>query len=284
MRVFCSAAASVPDWSTQPLTSRVEPSYERMRLWTNDPLVAARRVYRTRGFELTHEEAHQSFGVQLIGQTYELELSSRSPSHEDDERVRVGLDGAASPRVSAPVFYFDFNSPYAYLAARRVDSMFSTAPAWRPIAFAFLLKAQGRVPWSLDSRRAHGVAECERRAADRGLPPLRLPPGWPDGSYSLLPLRAAVLADREGRLRPFALAAFDVLFVEGRALHDPAEVAAMASVEPERLDRTDVKDTLKTWTEEAMAAGVPGVPTVLVGNVPFWGDDHLEDAASAAAT
>jgi GNAT superfamily N-acetyltransferase len=48
--------------------------YERLRLWTNDPLVAARHVYLARGFVLVAQEPHHSFGVDLVGQTYELDL------------------------------------------------------------------------------------------------------------------------------------------------------------------------------------------------------------------
>lgn len=49
--------------------------YRRMRLWTNDPLVAARHVYLKRGFRLTASDPHHSFGADLVGQTYELDLA-----------------------------------------------------------------------------------------------------------------------------------------------------------------------------------------------------------------
>ena len=48
--------------------------YQRMVLWTNDPLAAARAIYLREGFELTAEEPHHSYGVDLVGQTYEVAL------------------------------------------------------------------------------------------------------------------------------------------------------------------------------------------------------------------
>jgi GNAT superfamily N-acetyltransferase len=58
--------------------------YTRMRLWTNDPLVAARRIYLAAGFTLIEEERHHSFGVDLMGQVYELDLTADSTHNVTD--------------------------------------------------------------------------------------------------------------------------------------------------------------------------------------------------------
>jgi GNAT superfamily N-acetyltransferase len=57
-----------------------QAGYARMRLWTNHPLVAARSIYLQRGFALIQEEPHRSFGVDLIGQIYQLDLSDSATS------------------------------------------------------------------------------------------------------------------------------------------------------------------------------------------------------------
>jgi 2-hydroxychromene-2-carboxylate isomerase len=185
-------------------------------------------------------------------------------------------------------FYLDYSSPYAYLAAARIDALIPGA-TWRPIAFGALIRQIGKVPWSLGPGRPAGAAEVESRARARGLPPVRWPEGWPAESYSLHPLRAALVAADAGRIREFSAAIYRVVFAEGLTLTDPERVvavAAAAGVDPDavRAGLADpaVKARLRAQTDAAIARGVTGVPTVAVGDVLFWGDDRLEEAAAAA--
>jgi GNAT superfamily N-acetyltransferase len=57
-----------------------QAGYRRMMLWTNHPLVAARRIYLAAGFRLTGEQQHRSFGADLTGQFYELDLAAQPPA------------------------------------------------------------------------------------------------------------------------------------------------------------------------------------------------------------
>jgi 2-hydroxychromene-2-carboxylate isomerase len=191
--------------------------------------------------------------------------------------------------MAHPIFYFDFNSPYAYLAATRIEELIPDAE-WRPIAFPILLHQLGRLEERLGRDFSPVLAEVSERAAGRGLPPVKPPQGWPLETWSLAPLRAALFADEHGRLREFTGAAYRKSFVEGRSLGelqsleaaagevglDPGEVGAA-------IQRPDIKQRLKDQTEEALARGVTGIPTVAIGDELFWGDDRLEEAAAAVS-
>jgi hypothetical protein len=48
-----------------------------------------------------------------------------------------------------PIFYFDFSSPFAYLAATRIDDVLPRMPRWAPISMAFITSAHKRIPWSM---------------------------------------------------------------------------------------------------------------------------------------
>ena len=186
------------------------------------------------------------------------------------------------------IFYFDFNSPYAYLAAERIDGLIPDAE-WKPIAFPILLNQIGRLEAALARDPGAVLEVVSPRAAERGLPPVRPPDGWPVQTWSLAPLRAALVADDHGRLKEFSAVAFGKVFVESLALTELDNLLAAvreAGLDPdeveEALQRPEIKQRLKDHTDEALAKGVTGIPTVAIGDELYWGDDRLEEAAAAA--
>jgi 2-hydroxychromene-2-carboxylate isomerase len=183
-------------------------------------------------------------------------------------------------------FYFDVGSPYAYLAAERLDTLLPESIAWQPVLLGGLFKLTGRSSWALGDyrRRQAGMAEIERRALSYGLPPMRWPDPWP--SNYLVAMRAVTFAFSVGRGQEVARQALRNAFQRGADLSIPAhvlEAAAHAGLERYEIERAiqdpAIKQALRQATDEAYARGVFGVPTVAIAEELFWGDDRLEDAA-----
>ena len=184
-----------------------------------------------------------------------------------------------------PQFFFGAMSPYAWIAAERIGSLLPDA-RWRPVLLGAVFKAHDRVSWGITERRAEGMSDCEARAAEYGLGPIRWPEPWP--TSDLLIARAMTYAELHDRLKEFALIAMRLSFLEGAGLGEPATVleagrrAGIGEGELERgLSEQVTKDALRRSTDEALALGVIGVPTVAVGEQLFWGDDRLEEAVAA---
>jgi 2-hydroxychromene-2-carboxylate isomerase len=183
-----------------------------------------------------------------------------------------------------PRFYFGAISPYSWFAAERIGELVPDAQ-WRPVFAGALFRSVGRTTWGLTLQREERIADCERRAAEHGLGSITWPEGWPGND--VLPARAMLAADRHGRLIPLALAAMRTCFREGRDITQRAELEAIAETigmdGPRLLEQTqepEIKEALRAVNDEAVAAGVVGVPSVVVDGEVFWGDDRLSEAAS----
>jgi 2-hydroxychromene-2-carboxylate isomerase len=176
-------------------------------------------------------------------------------------------------------------SPYSWFAAERIEEVLGEA-RWSGILAGAIFKAHGRVSWGLTDGRAAGMADCEQRALRHGLGPIRWPEPWP--TSDLLVARAMTHAEAQGRLRPYALAAMRLAFLDGADLGERQavlEAGRRAGLEQRELDRSldsdAVKLALRAATDEALGLGVFGVPTVALDGALFWGDDELERAAAA---
>ncbi len=208
-----------------------------------------------------------------------------------DLEVHRGGAGAPEERPAA-TFYYDLGSPYSYLSAERISRLFTDAeipqPEWQPILLGGLFARFERGSWSQTPAREEGMREVERRAAAYGLQPIRWPDPWPGNG--LHAMRVATYAKSIGRTVSFTLAAFRQAFAAGRDLSDPDNVAIAAAaceLHPNAIAKAAASESVKTRLKEATQLagdrGVFGVPTVVVGDEVFWGDDRLEEAVAAAA-
>lgn len=169
-------------------------------------------------------------------------------------------------------FYFDFVSPYAYLAWTQLKSRPDLEPV--PVLFGALLDAHGNIgPAEVPAKRSYLIRDIARIAHRFGVR-LAMPPSHPFNP--LLALRLACLDT------PDRIALIDDLYAEiwagGRGVTDRdvvAEIAARHGVDLARAQEGDAKVALRANTEQAIARGVFGVPTMIVDDQLFWGCDSL---------
>ena len=181
--------------------------------------------------------------------------------------------------MHALTFYFDVISPYAYLAFDQLPRTLqglSYTVSYQPVLFGALLKHHGQLgPAEIAGKREWTYRQSLWLAREQGLS-LRIPAAHPFNPLPLL--RLAVSCDAQGQPnRHVCERLFRHVWGEGLAADDPQRLNALREqLQPVHSpDDAEVKDRLRSATEEAIAKGVFGVPTIAVDGFLFWGLDAL---------
>ncbi len=190
-------------------------------------------------------------------------------------------------------FYFDFGSPAAYLAATQLPHVCADTGAelvWKPMLLGGVFQATGNhSPAEIAPKGSYMTTDLQRFARRYGVPFVHNP-HFPINTLLLMRGATAIQLQQPARFEAYVDAIYHAMWVEPRNLNDPAEVGAVlqaAGFDPAGLlaaaGQQEVKDRLKAVTQEAVARGVFGAPTMFVGSDMFWGQDRLDFVREALA-
>jgi 2-hydroxychromene-2-carboxylate isomerase len=176
-------------------------------------------------------------------------------------------------------FYLDFISPYAWLAFDALPRTLQGTDCevvYRPVLFAAMLKHHGQLgPAEIAGKRDWTYRQVLWLARQQGTP-LQLPASHPFNPLDLL--RLATACDPEGKpSRAVCERVFRHAWCSGLEATDAERLTMLTAqlAPPREPSSPAVKDALRETTEEAIARGVFGVPTFIVDDKLFWGQDAL---------
>ena len=183
-------------------------------------------------------------------------------------------------------FYFDFSSPYGYLAAQSVDVLAARAGrgvTWRPFLLGAVFKTTGSQPLvEIPLKGDYALRDMHRAARWLGVP-FQMPESFPFASIAACRAFYALVDDHPDRAKALALALYRRAFGEGGEITSPEQVIAVAGeigldqqALAAALQDTALKARLRREVEAAVAAGVFGSPFFVADGEPFWGHDRLD--------
>ncbi len=191
----------------------------------------------------------------------------------------------AMPRLE---MWFDFASPYSYLAIERIEALARQADVrvdLRPFLLGPIFQAQGwhDTPFRLfPGKGAYMMRDIARLAEKYGVPYHR-PSLFP--RMSVLPARIARLGQDEPWCRDFCLAVFRANFQHDQDIQAEDVVHTLLtglSLDADALiargKSEAAKEALRRQVDQARNLGLFGAPTFFVDGEMFWGNDRLEDA------
>lgn len=182
-------------------------------------------------------------------------------------------------------FYFDFSSPYGYLAAEKIEDViapFERDIRWRPILLGAAFKATGGAPLvSQPLKRDYAINDLKRMARFQGTP-FVVPDPFPVAT-----VRAARgfywIDDRDPAAAvDFAKAVYRAYFADGHNISEPAVVDDIAAglghdaqAFAAAVTSPEIKDRLRREVDDSLERGVFGSPFVIVDGEAFWGADRF---------
>ncbi len=198
--------------------------------------------------------------------------------------------------MSAPIdFYFDFSSPYGYLASEKIEALAAKhgrGVDWHPILLGIVFRQTGAVPLTeVPLKGDYARRDMARSAKFHGIAAFRMPSTFPIATQA--PARIVLwLKNRDPVLATtVAHALYRGFFCDDIDISSPDVASAIAAgcgadaaAARAAIDDPAVKDALKSETAQAIAAGVFGSPFIVVDGEPFWGMDHLDQVDRWLAT
>ena len=178
-------------------------------------------------------------------------------------------------------FFYDFRSPYSYLAFTQLRQM-NVVIALKPMQILKVMDRVGNVPTTITcaAKGRYARVDLARWAKRYGVP---LNPSDMRANDGDALSRAVLAAGSPGEATQVTLALYRAIWSDGKTLSTPeAIVSALgdAGIDTSslagRIDAAEVASQLDANTDEAVERGVFGSPTIFVGEAMFFGNDRLE--------
>lgn len=182
-------------------------------------------------------------------------------------------------------FYFDFSSPYSYLASEAIEPLaarYGRRVDYMPLLLGAAFRISGSKPLTdIPLKGEYSKRDFARSARFAGVP-FVLPDPFPISTVGAARAYLWLGDSDRPRADAFLHAAFRAYFAQGRNISDPAVLAQVlreagidAAQALEAIQQPALKERLKLQVDTAVERGVFGAPFIFVDGEPFWGNDRL---------
>ena len=181
-------------------------------------------------------------------------------------------------------FYFDFISPYSFLAhkeIKKIEKNHSIKIRYKPILLGGLHNLHGiKAPAFIPAKAKHMIRDC-KLIAERNNVKFKFNSYFPIRTLNLM--RGVFVAEEDNMKSYYINSIFDSIWQDGLNMNDEniiQKVLKNLSINPKtftlRSSSSSIKDALKKRTSDAYEMGIFGAPTFISNNKIFWGQDRIE--------